>query len=515
MPIKRLQGDWERRNGCYYEFDTDSEPLGEGGMGVVYLGYCVSKHSEAKHYVAIKQLRDDLSQEGYQRAIREASIRIRHDNLIEMLGFITSVESDPFDGKINRHYVISEFLYGVLLSDVISGQCRDSKGVEIPFVKTLSQRLMTDRLETAVIITRNVLAGLQTLHDRGYIHRDIDPSNIMVTASGQIKLIDFGIAKEVKSLGTSDRLLTVSGEFVGKPEYAAPELVLGDIRSQNFHTDLYAVGILLFQLLSGQLPFTGSRYEVFQRQLKTNLPVKMLEVKRPVREVVRKATEKDSSKRYSSAAEFRVDLDKAVHRPNPDSSLLKIILSIVLCCVIGGFVIWRLLDRSDNPDKDYEKKLVQETGTGNPQCNDVRFNEALYLFNSNISSNIKEGFEHLKKMADEGYAPAARLIAPLYFPAIEKTLCTEKKEELLLKREAVGLDQMEDVDACSLVVSYLGNSADDVLSHYMLGFCYWRLKRFNDGIQSLEKAASLYDETGSEDVTKAEIDHRLKLCINK
>ena len=61
MPIKRLQGDWERRNGCYYEFDTDSEPLGEGGMGVVYLGYCVSKHSEAKHYVAIKQLRDDLS----------------------------------------------------------------------------------------------------------------------------------------------------------------------------------------------------------------------------------------------------------------------------------------------------------------------------------------------------------------------------------------------------------------------------------------------------------------------
>lgn len=514
MPIKRLQGDCERRNGCYYEFDTDSEPLGEGGMGVVYLGYCVSKHSEAKHYVAIKQLRDDLSQEGYQRAVREASIRIRHDNLIEMLGFITSVETDPFDGKINRHYVISEFLYGVLLSDVISGQCRDSKGVEIPFVKTLSQKLMTDRLETAAMITRNVLAGLQTLHDRGYIHRDIDPSNIMVTASGQIKLIDFGIAKEVKSLGTSDRLLTVSGEFVGKPEYAAPELVLGDIRSQNFHTDLYAVGILLFQLLSGQLPFTGSRYEVFQRQLKTNLPVRMLEVKRPVREVVRKATEKDSSKRYSSAAEFRVELDKAVRIHTPDPSLLKILLSIIICCIVGGFVAWKFIDVPDNPDNNEDKTVAIDESTEKPHPDDERFTKASELFASDAPDNIKEGFYHLKKMADDGYAPAARLVAPLYFPAIER-LCTEKKSEILHKRAAVGLEKMEDVDACSSVISYLDDSADDVLSYYMLGYCYWRLKKFNDGIPVLEKADSLYSETGSEDVTKAEIEKRLKLCITK
>ncbi|MEE0236722.1 MAG: serine/threonine-protein kinase [Bacteroidales bacterium] len=512
MPIKRLQGDWERRNGCYYEFDTDSEPLGEGGMGVVYLGYCVSKHSEAKHYVAIKQLRDDLSQEGYQRAIREASIRIRHDNLIEMLGFITSVESDPFDGKINRHYVISEFLYGVLLSDVISGQCRDSKGVEIPFVKTLSQRLMTDRLETAVIITRNVLAGLQTLHDRGYIHRDIDPSNIMVTASGQIKLIDFGIAKEVKSLGTSDRLLTVSGEFVGKPEYAAPELVLGDIRSQNFHTDLYAVGILLFQLLSGQLPFTGSRYEVFQRQLKTNLPVKMLEVKRPVREVVRKATEKDSSKRYSSAAEFRVDLDKAVRIPNPDPSLLKILISITICCIVGGFVAWKLINVSEYSGEG--ETVVIDKDKENSKPVDEQFKDASELFASNTPDSIKVGFYNLQKMADDGYAPAARLIAQLYFPAIDK-LCTEKKNELLLKQDAVRLNDMGNVDASSLVISYLGNSADDVLSYYMLGYCYWRLSKFNDGVQALDKAASLYDKTGSDAVTKGEIERMLELCIKK
>lgn len=512
MPIKRLQGEWERRNGCYYEFDTDSEPLGEGGMGVVYLGYCVSKHSEAKHYVAIKQLRDDLSQEGYQRAVREASIRIRHDNLIEMLGFITSVESDPFDGKIKRHYVISEFLYGVLLSDVISGQCRDSKGVEIPFVKTLSQQLMTDRLETAAMITRNVLAGLQTLHDRGYIHRDIDPSNIMVTASGQIKLIDFGIAKEVKSLGTSDRLLTVSGEFVGKPEYAAPELVLGDIRSQNFHTDLYAVGILLFSLLSGKLPFTGSRYEVFQRQLKTNLPVKMLEVKRPVREVVRKATEKDSSKRYSSAAEFRVDLDNAVRVRTSDPSLLKILLSIIICCVVGGFVAWKLIDVSDNNE---DRTVVIDKDKENSKPVDERFEDASELFASNAPDSIKEGFGLLKEMADDGYGPAAKLIAPLYFPAIEVLSTDEKKSEILHKRAAIGLEKMEDADACSSVISYLDDSADDVLSCYMLGYCYWRLKMFNEGVQVLEKADSLYSETGSEDITKAEIEKRLELCIKK
>lgn len=511
MPIKRLQGDCERRNGCYYEFDTDSEPLGEGGMGVVYLGYCVSKYSEAKRYVAIKQLRDDLSQEGYQRAVREASIKIRHDNLIEMLGFITSVESDPYDGKIARHYVISEFLYGVLLSDVISGQCRDSKGVEIPFVKSLSQKFMTNRLETSTIIIRNVLSGLQTLHDRGYIHRDIDPSNIMVTASGQIKLIDFGIAKEVKSLGTSDRLLTVSGEFVGKPEYAAPELVLGDIRSQNFHTDLYAVGILLFQLLSGRLPFTGSRYEVFQKQLKTNLPVKLLEVKRPVKDVIGKATAKDSSKRYTSAAEFRVELDKAVRIHTPDPSLLKILLSIVICCIVGGFVAWKLINAHDNPDKNNGKTIATNKVVEPPHSNDERFAKASDLFNSNVSASIKEGFDNLKQIADEGYAPAARLIAPLYFPGIER-LTPEKKEEILFKRAAVGFEKMEDVEAC---LSYLANSADDVLSCYMLGYCYWRLGKFNDGIQPLEKALSLYDKIGSDDVTRAEITNRLELCIKK
>lgn len=509
MAIKRLQGEWERRNGYYYEFDTDSDPLGEGGMGVVYLGYCVSRHSEPRRYVAIKQLRDDLSQEGYQRAVREASIRIRHENLVEMLGFITSTEADPYDGQVTRHYVISEFLYGILLSDVLLGKFRDSKGNDIPFVQSLCQKLTADKVNAAALIIRSVLSGIQTLHDKGFIHRDIDPSNIMVTASGQIKLIDFGIAKEVNTLGTSDRLVTVFGEFVGKPEYAAPELVLGDINSQNYHTDLYAVGILLYQLLAGQLPFTGSRYEVFQKQLKTTLPVKMLPVSCSLKDVVRKATEKDTSKRYSSAAEFRVDFDRAVKKLDPVPVRKWIIATVAaICCLTTAIVLWEMIK-----PEPVDPVVVADRGFRTVSHSD-EFMEASSLYGSTDPAGIAEGYRRLKDLADKAaYLPAQKLLAPVFFPA-EDRLSEDKARELSEKRQAIGMAEIETKDACAIVVSYLNSSADDALSCYMLGYCYWRLGQMEEGAEALKKAESLYAVSGSTDVSYEEIRNRLRLCQN-
>lgn len=519
MAIKRLQGEWERRNGYYYELDTDSEPLGEGGMGVVYLGYCISVHSDSRRYVAIKQLRDDLSAEGYQRAVREASIRIRHENLVEMLGFISSAETDPYDGQITRHYVVSEFLYGVLLSDVLEGQYRDSKGNEIPFAKNLSLQLQSDKINAAGLIIRHVLSGVQALHDRGYIHRDIDPSNIMVTASGQVKLIDFGIAKETNSLGTSDRLVTVAGEFVGKPEYAAPELVLGDIKSQSYHTDLYAVGILLFYLLAGHLPFRGSRYEVFQKQLKTPLPVKELSVKSSVKDVIRRSTAKDSSKRYASAAEFRVELDRAVQALDSSSDRKWIMVAGVALgiCLAGGFT-WKLLygsNKLDNEtDKEVTETVVQEEVISAEVSDLEKYESAVRLYDSEDNSLINEGYNNLKDLAEKGYNPAKKLIAQLMFPRPEN-LTAVKQEALNRKRQAIQLEEMDEKQACLLIISYLEFSADDVLSNYMLGFCYWRLSHLAEGAAALEKAASMHRDWGSADVHYSEINRRLDLCRNK
>ena len=83
-----------------------------------------------------------------------------------------------------------------------------------------------NKLEFAIFIVKNILSGIMALHDKGYIHRDLDPSNIMITADRKVKIIDFGIAKKLDSLNTQDQQLTNTGQFVGKAAYGAPEILL-------------------------------------------------------------------------------------------------------------------------------------------------------------------------------------------------------------------------------------------------------------------------------------------------
>ena len=109
MLIKRLQGQLEKRNGYYYEFDMHSKPLGEGGMGVVYKGFKIYEATGNRSVVAIKAMFDGLPAEVYERAEREASIRLRNDNLVEMLGFISEIEIDPYGMQKNNYFVVSEY----------------------------------------------------------------------------------------------------------------------------------------------------------------------------------------------------------------------------------------------------------------------------------------------------------------------------------------------------------------------------------------------------------------------
>lgn len=146
------------------------------------------------------------------------------------------------------------------------------------------------------------------LHDAGYIHRDIDPSNIMLTEDGHVKLIDFGICKQVNKLTTHDRELTTTGVFMGKAEYAAPELVLGDLRSQNQTTDIYAIGILLYQCIVGHVPFEGPSHQVLDKQLHKKMPLSTVKDKK-LRNIIEIATEKNQSVRYQTAAQMRVAIE--------------------------------------------------------------------------------------------------------------------------------------------------------------------------------------------------------------
>lgn len=329
----------------YYEFDTDTEPIGEGGMGKVYRGYQVSEDTGLTRDVAIKFMFDGLPQSVIDRARREASIQINHENLVEMMGFVEVSQKDSA-GNIHCHYhVVSELLHGVMLADLLDGTYKTKGGSEIPFAQNLLKIRTESPERFAVIIMKNIASGIMALHDKGYIHRDIDPTNIMITEDGKIKLIDFGIAKKLPNrisatndgLGTQDRNLTVTGQFIGKPHYASPELAQGDVTSQNETTDIYAMGILFYQLLVGELPYKGTYSYILecQKSLKIKTPIKNIQCGQRYRDVVAKATEKVQELRYQTAAEFRVALDSLDNYvPSRFEAYRKMIFSAVVCIVV-------------------------------------------------------------------------------------------------------------------------------------------------------------------------------------
>lgn len=305
MAIIRIQGAEEVAAGIYYEVDSEEKELGTGGMGQVRRGVMVNTSNGMSSEVAIKFLFDDLPQSTIERARREASIRIHNDNVVNMLGFIETEENG-----IKRYHVVSELLRGVMLYDVLNGTYTDSEGKPVELAQKLIALRSSNPEVFAMTVMKGVLSGVMALHDNGYVHRDIDPSNVMITSKGKIKLLDFGIAKQLNTDAVPEHQKTTAGVFMGKAGYAAPELVLGDVTNQNETTDIYALGIMLFQLLTGHLPFEGAANDVMQMQCKSKLPLKEIQDK-SLRKIIEKATEKKQADRYKSVSGMRVALEEA------------------------------------------------------------------------------------------------------------------------------------------------------------------------------------------------------------
>lgn len=365
MSLIYIQGEEEKKRHIHYEVDPELPSLGEGGMGQVLRGVMVNEKNGVRQDVAIKFLFEDLPAHAIERAKREASIQIHNENLVEMFGFIQVVDSNG----TKRFHVVSELLQGVMLFDLLNGKTTDKYGNEVEFAKELYHQYQNDKFSFAVFIVKNILSGLMALHDKGFIHRDLDPSNIMITHDKKVKIIDFGIAKQLNTLNTQDQQLTSTGQFVGKAAYAAPELVLGDVRSQDKSTDIYAVGIMLYQFIVGSLPFDGTMAELIKKQINEKLPLKNVPYK-AIRRIIEKATAKKQSDRYQSASEMRVDLEhlsKQDAQPSttsfdsfPDLGGSKkktgVIIAAavaILAIVIGGVIF---LQKNSGPS---EKEIAQ------------------------------------------------------------------------------------------------------------------------------------------------------------
>jgi serine/threonine protein kinase len=294
MPI-RLQRDAKLYPGEFFEFDPGlaSSEIGRGGMGIVYRGRLVHEGSGRSMPVAIKVLRPDLSPETIERAKREAGIKIVHENLLLMYGYISNDDTPPY-------HVISEYLDGEPLKNVLKkGRLSQSEALEI---------------------VKSVLSGLAKLHEKGYVHRDIDPSNIMVNPQGMVKLIDFGIAKKLGDISTSDTPnMTIQGNFIGKVNYASPEQIRGEHNKINESSDIYSVGIMLYELLTGKLPFSGNTFSLISAHTKAPIPKEeFLKIVIPESRysakaliyIIKKATHKEQARRYRTASEFIVDIER-------------------------------------------------------------------------------------------------------------------------------------------------------------------------------------------------------------
>jgi serine/threonine-protein kinase len=200
--------------------------IGKGGMARVLL----ATHEELDLKVAIKVLHSDGSVHGVERLLREARAvaRLRSDNVVRVL----DTGEDPGCGR----FIVMEYVEGRTLADVIA------KESPLPLAR-------------AIDFARQICAGLSEAHANGIVHRDVKPLNVLVTRSKtgeeQLKVADFGIAKYVSAMPNN---LTQSSDFLGSPKYISPEQ-LHEAQSVDARTDIWSFGVVLFELLTGQLPF--------------------------------------------------------------------------------------------------------------------------------------------------------------------------------------------------------------------------------------------------------------------
>jgi tetratricopeptide (TPR) repeat protein/tRNA A-37 threonylcarbamoyl transferase component Bud32 len=255
------------------------EKLGEGAMSQVYRGVDRQLHRP----VAVKLLKENLlfQETARKRFGREAEslARLDHPNVVRVFD---SGES----GK--QLYLVMELIEGEALSSILSRKGKDL-------------RRLLGLLEQAA-------RGVHHAHQRGVVHRDIKPQNILVTKAGELKVADFGLAH----LLDSDPGLTGTGAVLGTPLYMAPEQVRGGANLITHRTDVYALGAILYEMLTGWPPHRGGTVsEIYERIIRENpLPPHLVSDGVPweLEVITLKAVEKEPAHRYASAEEFADDL---------------------------------------------------------------------------------------------------------------------------------------------------------------------------------------------------------------
>lgn len=315
--------------------------LGEGGMGEVF----AAQHRTLGHRTAFKVLRREImnNQEAVERFRQEARLiaRVRHQNLID----IFDIGELP-DGRL---YYVMEYLSGQSLASLLEKR-------RLPFREVMQ-------------IMRQLCAGLSAAHQAGIVHRDLKPENLfLVERAGEpplLKLVDFGIAKTVGVDGESMKL-TRTGSLVGTPFYMAPEQINGG--KVDVRTDVYALGVILYEMCTGKLPFGGETLgEVLIGHLQKTVPplerdTQQFGIPQAIAPILAKLLAKNAEDRYESVAALVQDLDRLQRGEQTTAGLDKrltlsklpqvelskqrrmVVLALVpfvLCAIfVGGYILF-------------------------------------------------------------------------------------------------------------------------------------------------------------------------------
>jgi eukaryotic-like serine/threonine-protein kinase len=262
------------------------ELLGRGGMAEVHIG----RDSRLGRTVAVKMLRPDMARDpSFQARFRReahSAASLNHPAVVA----VYDTGEDEFAGN-PVPYIVMEYVEGSTLRELLSS----------------GNRLVPER---AMEITDGVLAALAYSHQQGIVHRDIKPANVMLTRSGDVKVMDFGIARAVADTGAT---MTQTSAVIGTAQYLSPEQARGE--QVDARSDIYSTGCLLYELLTGRPPFVGDSpvSVAYQHVREEPVPPSRIDpdVPRNADAIVLKALTKDREDRYQTADDMRRDIAAA------------------------------------------------------------------------------------------------------------------------------------------------------------------------------------------------------------
>ncbi|RJQ43928.1 MAG: Stk1 family PASTA domain-containing Ser/Thr kinase [Gaiellales bacterium] len=253
--------------------------LGSGGMADVYLAHDTHLNRDVAIKILYKRYASDAEFVARFQQEAKSAARLNHPHIVSIY------DRGEADGS---YYIAMEYLQGKSLKELIA-----EKGLFPP--------------DKAIFVTEQILEALQFAHEHDVVHRDIKPANIVVNGRGQVKVTDFGIARA----GSSARM-TETGSIIGTAQYLSPEQAKGKAVGQS--SDLYSLGVVLYEMLTGRVPFEGENPVAIALKHISDIPVPpqalVPELPDNLNNVVMKALAKNPADRYASAREFLADLER-------------------------------------------------------------------------------------------------------------------------------------------------------------------------------------------------------------